>query len=580
MVNMIQVAFHSLITFIEITTISVLAGVAFCLFWTAHFKGNEEDFASYTKRLRRLLMLCLIVLVISSISNLVQRTMEMSGLGITAILPVIPTVLFKTHYGMIGLVRSAGLGLALIIWFLGRRHLNSRFIAVLILCAAATIAFSRSATSHASDFGDLSLQEISDWFHLLAASAWGGVLIAVSSVFRPSNVAEDGLQQRIVAGIADKFYALFGPMLSLLVLTGMYNSWIEVGSFAALLGAPYGRVLLAKIILFLLLTFRYIAPPLHGQDEAAFAMKFLQRTRVEAAMMLGIFFCAAIVIHNIPARHFLHLEHMQGAKNQAGHEGDHHEHDAITGPELVVRVETNPKDVVAGTPVEMTVHIEDHKGRPVEGLMAHHERILHAIIVSKDFKIFAHIHPEDIGPISGKMLQDATFPVRFTFPEAGEYLIGLDFATADGLYSKSVLIKAVCQREMGVPKLGFSKSKDIGQYHITLNISPESVEAGRETTLIYTVTKNGKPVNDLEPYLGAPMHIAVVRSDLKHFIHAHGDVTGEAHSSDHTHVELPQNFGPTIEAHIIFPDKGIYKIYSQIQHQGKVVLLDFMVKVQ
>ena len=97
--------------------------------------------------------------------------MEMSGLGITAILPVLPTVLFKTHYGRIGLVRSAGLGLALVVWFVGRRHLNSRFVAVFLLCASAAIAFSRSATSHAADFGDLSLQELSDWLHLMASSS-------------------------------------------------------------------------------------------------------------------------------------------------------------------------------------------------------------------------------------------------------------------------------------------------------------------------------------------------------------------------------------------------------------------------
>ena len=98
-------------------------------------------------------------------------------------------------------------------------------------------------------------------------------------------------------------------MLSVLVLTGLYNAWVEVGSFGVLITTPYGRVLSAKIALLLLLTFRYIAPPQHGQDESVFAMKFLRRTRVEAIMVLGVLLCAAMLTHNIPARHFSHLEH-------------------------------------------------------------------------------------------------------------------------------------------------------------------------------------------------------------------------------------------------------------------------------
>lgn len=309
---MIQTVLHSLITLIELMALSMLMGVALCLLW-AKSEGNEEASRAFADRLRRLFMICLIALVISSVSNFLQRTMEMSGLGIMEIPPVLTTVLFKTHYGRIGLVRAAGVGLALVIWFIPGRRLNSRFGAVLMLCASAAIAFSRSATSHASDFGDLSLQELSDWLHLLSSSAWAGALIAIASVFSPSNVAGDNRQQRIVAGIADRFYVFFGPILSVLVLTGLYNAWIEVGSFGALVTTTYGVVLFAKLVLFILLTFRYIAPPQHGQDTSAFAVKFLYRTRIEVIMILVVLLCAAMLTHGVPARHSLHkmMDHQQ-----------------------------------------------------------------------------------------------------------------------------------------------------------------------------------------------------------------------------------------------------------------------------
>jgi putative copper resistance protein D len=310
MVKVFQMVLHSILTFIDLAALAALVGVSLCLFWTARSKGDEENLQPLKGSLRRLLMLCYALLVISSITNMTQRIMEMSGLGITAVPSLLPTVLFKTHYGMIGLVRAGGLGLVLATWVISRGRLNSRFVSVLLFCAFASIAFSRGATSHASDYGDLSMREVSDWFHLMSVSIWGGALIVMAIVFRPSVMAKDRSLHRIVAGTADKFYVLLGPVLSLLVLTGVYNAWIEVRSFGLLLTTPYGRVLSVKIALLIILVFRYIAPPEHGQDDSAFAIKFARRTRVDAIMISGVLLCAAILTHNIPAHHFMPVEHM------------------------------------------------------------------------------------------------------------------------------------------------------------------------------------------------------------------------------------------------------------------------------
>ena len=44
----------------------------------------------------------------------------------------------------------------------------------------------------------------------------------------------------------------------------------------------------------------------------------------------------------------------------------------------------------------------------------------------------------------------------------------------------------------------------------------ENLVAGKEGRLTFTVTdaKTGAPVTDLEPYLGAPAHMLIVRRDL------------------------------------------------------------------
>ena len=534
-------------------------------------------------RVRRLLIICLSVLVVSTIFGLIGRGMEMSGFGFAASLPLLPTVVFKSHYGSVWLLRVAGLIAAWVVLMAGRRYTGSRLFGGALLLAGAAIAFSRSASGHPSDFGDLSSQQLADWLHLLAVSAWGGSLIALAAIFPPSLVKDDDLQQRLVAITAERFYRVFGPLLAIIVFTGLYNVWFQVGSFQALTTTPYGGLLSVKLLLLLFLALRYIAPPAHGRDEALFVTKFLHRTRFEAVIILVLLLCVALLVHQIPARHFLHLKHMQASGgNTSGpmHEDQMHHH--TEGPEPIVALDFVPATVTAGSPVAMTVRIKAPDGTPFKGMALMHERILHAVIISKDLAFFAHIHPEDAGPVTSEMIKNASFPVLFTFPRPGDYLIGLDFATDDDSYSRSFPLHVSSAPEMGMPKIDFSNQKNFDGYKVTLSATPGEIRSGEDTTLRYIIEKNGKPVTNLEPFLGASMHLAVVSEDLKVFIHAHGSVPGSPHDHhDHMHAPPPpEKFGPEIESDIVFPEKGVYKIFSQVEHQGKVLLFDFMVKVQ
>jgi hypothetical protein len=137
--------------------------------------------------------------------------------------------------------------------------------------------------------------------------------------------------------------------------------------------------------------------------------------------------------------------------------------------------------------------------------------------------VFAHLHPEDFGAVTPEMIQDARFSVNYSFPKAGQ-----------------------------------------------------------GTTLRYFIEKDGKPVADLETYLAALMHLAVIKTDHRYFIHAHGEAPGSpsAHPAGHIHGAALNGFGPFIEANVTFPVKGIYQIFSEIKHQGKVIVTSFMVKVE
>ena len=268
---------HGLMPFIDLTALSAFVGAVLCLLWTICQVLDGSPPKQCSASCHRLLFFCLVGLSISSIGILIQRAMAMAGLGITEVVPVLPTVLFSSHYGSMWLVRAAGIIIAWCICLFGRRHLNSRLLTIPLLIACAAVAFSRSATSHGADNGDFSLQEFSDWFHLLASISWGGALLSISLMFSASKVTDNADQQHIVSVIADRFYVLFGPVFAMLVFTGLYKAWVEVGSFGALLTNTYGRLLSVKLLIFAYLASKYIAPPQKGKDEAAYAIKFLKR---------------------------------------------------------------------------------------------------------------------------------------------------------------------------------------------------------------------------------------------------------------------------------------------------------------
>ncbi|MBX9697850.1 MAG: hypothetical protein K2X74_00380, partial [Acetobacteraceae bacterium] len=110
-------------------------------------------------------------------------------------------------------------------------------------------------------------------------------------------------------------------------------------------------------------------------------------------------------------------------------------------------------------------------------------------------------------------------------------------------------------------------------------------------TLSYEISKQGLPVKDLVPYLGAPMHVSVVKSDLSAFVHTHGEVhkPGDpippivvkdvkiVHSM--ASMYMPAQFGPMVETHVLFPSPGDYTVFGQFKEGERVVVTKFTVRV-
>jgi len=256
---------------------------------------------------------------------------------------------------------------------------------------------------------------------------------------------------------------------------------------------------------------------------------------------------------------------------------------SMSKEETVASIKTKPEHLTAGTTATIFFSIKDLKGRPITDLTIHHDRLIHVVIASQDFSVFAHIHPQDFGPITGEMKKTAKYPVRYAFPKAGRYIVGLDYAVKGEPVSKHFIVNVTGGPEMGPPKKDLDREKRFGDLEVRFSSMPEHITAGKEVMLSYLFRENGKPVTDLEPYLSAPMHLAIISGDLEHFIHTHGEIPGMPameHHEHHMQMTVPKQFGPQIDVPVVFPVKGLYQIFGQVGYQGRVILTSFMVEVE
>ncbi|MFF9363184.1 copper resistance CopC/CopD family protein [Streptomyces griseoluteus] len=104
---------------------------------------------------------------------------------------------------------------------------------------AVALALTWSAAEHASAGIQVPLAIASTTLHLLATASWLGGLAALLLTLRASTLPPQ---------VVTRFSRLALTSVTVLVVTGVYQSWRGLGTWEALTDTTYGRVLLAKLV--------------------------------------------------------------------------------------------------------------------------------------------------------------------------------------------------------------------------------------------------------------------------------------------------------------------------------------------
>jgi hypothetical protein len=208
-----------------------------------------------------------------------------------------------------------------------------------------------------------------------------------------------------------------------------------------------------------------------------------------------------------------------------------------------------------GAAGEFAFRISGPDGLPVTGYDVEHDKRMHLITVHRDLSGFHHVHPQLGG--------DGIWRVASPLEGPGTYRAFADFKPAGALPLTLGVDVSVPGTTQAHPLPAPAPTTSVSGYTVALG---GTLQAGRTSKLALSISRDGKPVTDLQPYLGAYGHLVALREGDLAYLHVHPD--GEPGDGR-------TKAGPSITFYAEVPTAGTYRLYLDFQHQGTVRTAEF-----
>ncbi len=200
---------------------------------------------------------------------------------------------------------------------------------------------------------------------------------------------------------------------------------------------------------------------------------------------------------------------------------------------------------------QLQFRVTDLAGSPVTAYEKSHGKDMHLIVVRRDLTDYQHVHP--------LLDEGGTWSVPVTLSRPGEYRVFADFhveGAETGYTLGHDLSVAGRYRPATLPAANRTARVDGYDVRLVGDLEPSAT-----SRLTLTVMRDGAPVTDLEPYLGAYGHLVALRDDDLAYLHVHPDgVPGDGRTDS----------GPEIAFDAEVPSLGDYRLFLDFRHDGRV----------
>lgn len=237
-------------------------------------------------------------------------------------------------------------------------------------------------------------------------------------------------------------------------------------------------------------------------------------------------------------------------------------------------------------PADLAISVKDSLGRNTGAMEIVHERPMHLMIVSADLADFYHVHPA--------LSAGNVFRVTQVFPHGGNYRLFADFTPVGGSnHIESFSLQVEGAGRAAIPlDLAAGWTVAAGGLRMTL-ASDKPVRTGKDIGLSMTFSeaRTGAPVRDLQRYLGAWAHIAIVSEDTQDFLHIHpvDDVPPafefvwyivKRDLFRSAEAAAPGAASPvSLRTFAGFRRAGLYKMWVEVQRANRILKFPFVLRV-
>jgi len=223
-------------------------GAAFRLY--AIEGGDPDALAEFDTRLGGLLLVAALIAFLSGLALVPIIAGTMAG-SVSAVFDwtTISAALLRTSFGRVW--RWHLFAAALLVAVCAVRPVRPGYSVALAAFSLASLGWVGHAMIGEDRFGIA--YGVNHSVHLLASGLWLGGLVPLAALVSRAMRSAGGPEFAVMRTALQQFSRMGYVAVALLALTGIVNTAILVGSVHGLTGTAYGRLLLMKIALFLLL---------------------------------------------------------------------------------------------------------------------------------------------------------------------------------------------------------------------------------------------------------------------------------------------------------------------------------------
>jgi catechol 2,3-dioxygenase-like lactoylglutathione lyase family enzyme len=242
--------------------------------------------------------------------------------------------------------------------------------------------------------------------------------------------------------------------------------------------------------------------------------------------------------------------------------------------------QTVPAAVKPGQKVKMFFRFRHPgTGEVVKKFEVVHERQFHLFVIGQDMEHFEHIHPVE--------QPDGTWTIETVLPKAGYYKVLSDFLPSGGSaqFLARPLVTAGYEGDLEagsahlVPDTNLTRTVEDITAKVTYDPQEFLVALYGHMTFFLTDTATGKPITDLQTYLGAFGHTLIMSEDMEDYVHSHpldilampDDDGGPPQFLMPPGADLEKiRGGPEVTFEGLMPKPGRYRAWTQFRRNDKI----------